>query len=243
MDATMYMMGGRMHDLMAQNLEIAAVNLANANTPGYKRVMTTFRAALEEAGSAGGTPASGIRGTAETAIDLSPGGMQKTGRPLDVAVSGEAFLVVETPKGQRYTRKGRLYLSPDGDLTDGQGNPFASSRGSLSVPADAAQVTVSKGGEILADGRAVGTLMLMDIPKPEMLASEGASLYRNDGPPAEAAADSSVIGGAIEGSNVQPVREMVSLIGVMKAYETGARLVKRLDSLSGQLIKTASQGS
>jgi len=122
---------------------------------------------------------------------------------------------------------------------DGAGSRFAAQSGSLRVPAQAAKISVDSEGRVAADDQPVGQLMLMDIPEPDKLVAEGWANFRNDGPPARRAVGSQVIQGAIEESNVSPVREMVGLLGVMRAYEAGARLAKRLDALDGELVKTA----
>lgn len=244
MDSMIYLTGSRMNGLVDE-LQIIAANLANANTAGFKRTVGKFKAVLQLAAPA---PAGAQRPAAVSPhwpeltgarIDFSQGPTRWTGRPLDLAVRGGAFFVVETEAGQRYTRKGRLYVSAQGELTDGTGNPFASDSGTLRIPDGSVQVSIDQQGQVTADGAAIGRLMLVDIPQPEALAAEGAARFRNDGPRAVPAVGSQIVQGAIEQSNVNPVRAMVALVGVMRAYEAAARIVRRLDSLNGELIKTA----
>ncbi len=242
MDAGVYMVGSRMHGLL-ESLETVADNMANANTAGYKRSVTGFHAILGSVASAGraqsGTMSPIWPDLTGPMLDLSQGPLRRTNRPLDLAVKGQAFFALDTPAGRRYTRKGRLHLSPSGELVDASGNRFVGEGGVLNVPQGPAQVTVQTNGQVVAGDEPIGRLMLVDIPRPDLLVSEGQSLYRNDGPPAETAVNAEVIQGAIEESNVHAVKEMVALIGIMRAYEASSRLVKRLDSLNSQLIKTA----
>jgi flagellar basal-body rod protein FlgF len=172
-------------------------------------------------------------------IDPSQGPVTRTGRELDLAVRGPGFFAVETPAGRRYTRKGRLFTDSDGQLVDGAGNPFVTDGGSLSLPVDGGAVTIEAGGEVLVNGQVLGRVSLFEIPDPEALRPEGSATYRNDGPPAREALESRLVQGAIEESNVQPVRQMVKMLTTMRSYEATARLLKRADRLNASLIQTA----
>ncbi len=243
MAESIYLVGNRLNGLM-DNLQIIATNLSNANTPGYKRTVGAFRAVLDGFAADPADPSVpvGLSGSwSELSghyTDLTQGPIQVTDRDLDVAIRGPAFLVVETPVGPRYTRRGRLYADSEGNLTDASGNPFGSDSGALAIPGDTGRLTITPDGTVLADGTAIGTLSLVDIPEPDKLVAEGSSTFRNDGAAAEPAADSEVIQGSIEQSNVEALRETITLVTVMRAYEAGARIIKRLDGLDGQLIKS-----
>ncbi|MHC4788343.1 MAG: flagellar hook-basal body protein [Planctomycetota bacterium] len=243
MDSAVYLTGNRMNGLV-ENLQIVATNLANANTSGFKRTVGKFQEVLQAAGAG-----LALVGTGQAPLDwaelnaswtdFAQGPVRRTGRPLDLAIRGEAFFVVQTPAGPRYTRKGRLYLNAQGELSDGSGNRYASDGGALSIPDGVADVTVDVDGNIGADGQSIGRLTLMDIPRPDLLVAEGGGRFRNDGPPATDAVGSEVIQGSLEESNVNAVHEMVALIGIMRAYEASARILRRVDGLNGRLIQTA----
>ncbi len=238
MDSGFYVVGSRMHGLTEQ-LDIVAANLANANSAGFKRLVGAFTASLQGGAQPGGTELTPLwpeMGGAR--LDLSQGTVRRTGRPLDLALQGSGFFVVVTPDGLRYTRKGRLYVGPSGELTDGAGNPFMGRTGSLQLPERAGQVTVLPDGEILADGESVGRLSLVEIPHPAALARVGSGLYRCDGDAPREAVDTRVVQGAIEDSNVQTMQEVVAMINVMRAYEAGSRVVQKMDRLSSNLIQT-----
>ena len=146
---------------------------------------------------------------------------------------------MNTPEGTQYTRKGRIYQDPNGALTDASGNPYSAGGGSLRIPEGAGSVTVLRNGEVIAGQQSVGKLTIMDIPSHNSLVALGSGYYRNDGPAAKPSLDTGVVQGALEESNVKPVSEMVDLIGVTRAYEAGAKILRRMDGLGDQLVKTA----
>ena len=237
MDSTVYLVGARMESL-AQNLDIIAHNLANANTPGFKRTLGTFSATLSQL-LAGESAEDGLTfsSLSERSLDFTPGEVRSTGRPLDVAIVGDGLLAVETADGERYTRKGRLYLSAAGELTDGAGHRVLGESGPLALPGEFSHLLIGPEGDLTADGQTVGRLKLVEIPDRQALVAEGAGLYRNDGPPARAARESRLVQGCIEESNVKPVHEMVALVEVSRAYEAAARIAKRLEALGRELVK------
>ena len=238
MDNTIHLLGSRMHSL-EKNLQQVAQNMANTDTAGFKRLVSKFEAVCneEEAGPlaseriAGGWPMLRCVG-----LDLAQGPVRTTGRPLDVAIRGDGFLAVDTPQGPRYTRRGRMYRNSEGDLTDMAGNRYVAAGGTLRIPAQARAVSISPSGEVIADGQSLGSLLMMSIPEADKLVPEGWGLLRNDGSAAVRARDCEVVQGAIEESNVKPLQEMVSMVEVMRAYETSSNIVKRLDSLLRQLV-------
>lgn len=242
MESSVYVMGNRMHCL-AESMQAVSANLANADTPGYKRTTNCFEALLKDLSLAGrperGTMAPRWPRLVGPSLDTSSGPVRRTGRPLDLALKGDGFFVVNTPRGERYTRKGRIHLDRTGQMVDARGNPFMSDGGTLSVPEGAGEIAVGSDGQVSVGGEVLGKLRVVSLPRPDRLAAEGWGLYRNDGPPARPALEPQVLQGAIEGSNVRPVHEMVGMIGIMRAYEASSRIVKRLDSLNSQLIRSA----
>lgn len=238
MDPTGYAVGEQNQRQM-RRLETVAANLANASTPGYKRAIPAFSAVLEEAASVG--EQDGTTGDAEGfgfMVDRSQGPLRQTGRRLDLAIYGKGFFVVATPRGERYTRKGRLYADPYGEVTDASGNPFLGKDGPLNLPADAGDVVVSEGGQLTADGRSVGQLLLVEPDESARLIPEGDGLYRIEGARPGPAVGSSVVQGSIEDSNVKPMRELVQMIELMRSYESSSKVLKRIGRLNGELIQT-----
>jgi len=244
MDSTLYVMGSQM-DSLTQSLQECSTNLANVDTPGFKRLVNKFRAEYETqpATGYGGSFSDGVSARWPTLVtgtmDLSQGAIRVTGRDLDVAIQGKGFLVVDTPAGERYTRKGRLYVSVDGELTDGFSNPLVAAGGTLRIPANAANVSIGRNGEVVADNVALGQLLMVEVPQLDKLVRDGHCLLRNTGEPAKEAVNTTLVQGALEVSNVEPFREMVNLVDIMRYYEVSAKVMKRIDSLKDGLIQAA----
>ena len=242
MESTTYLIGSQMSSLI-DSLDVVASNVANANTAGFKRSLSQFTTVLAAAQAAGKDPG-GLATAWEdwpaldgSWLDLSQGPVQRTGRPLDLAIQGEGFFVVDTPEGRRYTRKGRMHLNTSKELVDGAGNRFQSDSGPLSIPDDARDVTIGPDGSVVADEEELGRLMVVEFAQPELLVKEGSATFRNDGPLPTPVIETQVIQGAIEQSNVNPVHEMVALMSILRAYEAAARIMKRSDSLQAQLVQ------
>jgi len=239
MDSSLYVVGDRMDGLAIQ-LQVIASNVANANSAGFKRMVSSFVTQdqtdpyVEDVMNPVWPELAGV------SLDTSQGPVTNTGRPLDLAIQGDAFFAIETPDGTRYTRRGCIRESADGELVDPSGNRYMAAGGSLHIPDGTTYLTVQRNGEVLADGQSAGRLALYDIPDQAALVPEGGGLYRNDGAAAKPAVSSSVLQGALEGSNVQPVSEMVNLINVTRAYEAAARILRQMGTMSDQLVKSAS---
>src|SRR6476661_8549436 len=126
---------------LSRELDVVANNIANINTTGYKSDATVFQEFLMP-----GASANGFRGgdrrisfvqDRATWTDFSQGPVQPTGNPLDVAISGNAFLTVQTPGGERYTRNGALQINAQGQLVNSEGLPIVGANGPITFqPSD-----------------------------------------------------------------------------------------------------------
>lgn len=207
----------------SEAMEVVANNVANASTTGFQGSKVAFGEILAGAragGRAPQTPASGSYvGVAQVAADAQTGSLIETTNPLDLALVGDGFFVVETARGPRYTRAGNFSLSAEGVLTDLTGNPVrAAGGGTITVPKDAKAVTVERDGTVTADGDDVGVIELVRF-LPEGLAREGATLYAALPGANALEGRPEVISGALEASNVNGVRGIVDLIKVSRTYE------------------------
>ena len=212
-----------------------ANNIANASTTGFRSQITQFQA-VPVVGEESATRAFVIATT--PGADFTPGPMNETGRPLDVAVRGDGWLVVQTPEGgEAYTRAGNLQVGADGQVTTLAGQPVVGDAGPLVVP-PGSSVSIAANGLLTARGLGnaaagltqVGRLKLVNPPTSELVRGDD-GLFRMAGglPPADADPDVSVASGFLEGSNVNPVQAMVDLIGASRLLDMQMKAVQTAD--------------
>ena len=136
--------------------------------------------------------------------------------------------MLDGPSGPVYTRNGSFQRGPQGDLQSVSGFPVRSSGGRITIPAEAAQINVTKEGVVKADETEVGRLQLAEFKDPSGLQRVGSTLF--EGPQGQAPAPGSyqVDQGYREGSNVKVVNEMVSMLTGMRFYEAAERAIRAL---------------
>ena len=196
--------------------DLIAHDLANASTAGYKayRVTTQSFGDLLLQDSTSGAPigALGLGARIESqTTDLSPGPLRTTGEPLDFAVEGEGFFAVRGANGTRYTRDGQFQVSSNGALVTAAGDEV--------LGPDGRPVRVGAGGRVAVDE--IGVVALDGARR------EGDNLYT--GTPRGATAGT-VRQGALEGSAVDPITTMVDMLGSLRAFEAGQRVITTIDS-------------
>jgi flagellar basal-body rod protein FlgF len=213
-----------------QRQDALANNLANAATPGFRAELQAFRAVPVE-GSGASTRVYSLETT--TGYDATPGAITATGRNLDVAAKGNAWLTVQALDGtEAYTRGGSLEISSDGTLTTRSGLAVMGDGGPLQVPPNTA-VSIGADGTVSAksvDGKntAVGKLKLVTPETPFKRGEDG--LFR--GADGDLSADDSarVQDGALEGSNVSAVESMVSMISAARQFEAQMKMIQTAEA-------------
>lgn len=204
-----------------QALELAANNLANINTAGFKSQQSTFRALLAEGGNTQLDPLNqainsfGLLG--DSHIDLSAGNLERTGNDLDLAIEGAGFFAVQTKAGIRYTRNGRLQLSPQGELISAQGDRVLGEQGALRLPPG--KVSISPDGTVSVSGALAGKIKVVDFAPGTSLQSEGAAMFTAPAGTERPAANARVRQGMLESSNVSPVSGAIGLIALQRHAE------------------------
>jgi len=231
-------------DALEKKIDLIAQNVANVNSPGYKKSQPVFRMVTADAAgkAAAGTTAAGAVNPLDylqfvkvegTATDFAQGSMIRTGNPTDLAVEGKGFMQVDTPSGTRYTRAGSFQINNEGLLVTADGFPVSGQGGNITLkPGD---FTVKEDGSVFQDGQSVGAVKLVGIPVPANLVKEGGGLYSYSGETSDAG-DSRVVQEALENSNVNVVREMTDMISAMRAYESLQKFIKNSDEVSSQAI-------
>ncbi|HTQ71232.1 MAG TPA: flagellar hook-basal body complex protein [Acidocella sp.] len=244
--SSLYTSMSGLEDVNAQ-LQAVASNIANANTPGYAAMQAVAEAAPYEGANA---PPGGAVVAAVPGPDLTQGRMNQTGDTLDVGLSGDSWLTVQTAGGTALTRDGALSISNAGILTDSAGNPVLSTTGSpISLP----QLTSLKIGEdgtisgVVAGSSSglsqqFGQIAMVSTPG-GTLTPMGNSLYL---PPTGAAltpaANGALHQGYLNDSNVDPTAAMMQMISDSRSYELQAQLTKSQTSASADLNSLLAQG-
>jgi flagellar basal-body rod protein FlgG len=221
-----------------QKLDALSNDVANVNTTGYKRVRVAFRDLLYT--PTGLATAPGVQegaGAAATMIGrgAAQGALQRTDQPLDVALAGPGFLVVQGQGGRReLTRDGHLRLDAQGRLGTAAGQtvfpPVQVPRGT-----DPKDIVIAADGRVSVGERAVGRLGLVTVPAPDGLQPAGANSFlptQASGAPVAAGAGTRVEQGALEGSNVDLADAMTSMIEAQRAYTLASRAIQTQDKVA-----------
>lgn len=238
MDRLIYTaMTGASHVLQQQ--ATVSQNLANANTPGFRAALHTFRA-VPLVGE--GLPTRTFVVDSTAGADFTPGQLQQTGRPLDVAVQGEGWIAVQGADGKEaYTRNGSFQISANGLLQTRNGLNVAGDGGAITIPPDT-EVTFASDGTIstVPSGAnatsviVVGRLKLVN-PSPKQLERGDDGLFRlRDGANALAEESVKILPGSLEGSNVNVVEAMVSMISLARKFDMQMKLLQNADSNARQ---------
>ncbi len=240
-------------------LDTIANNLANANTSGYKRQNAEFEDLLYQTQRGAGAPPGGAASPARvelgsgsrvvtTSRSFAEGAIEQTGNPLDVAIEGSGFFSVTRDDGTlAYTRAGSLKLDAEGKLVTSEGLPLEPP---MAVPTSATGVTIASDGTVTAqlpnqtNPVQVGKLQLTSFANPSGLAAAGHNLYVATGASGEPSiGDAGTEGrgrlmqGAVEGSNVEVVTEMIDLVRTQRAYEVNSKVISAAD----EMLRTATQ--
>jgi len=226
--------------VLSRELEVVANNLANINTTGYKSDSSIFEQFLMPEASAEAFPP-GSRELAyvqdrATWHNFAPGPLRQTGNPLDVAIDGDAFLVVQTAAGQRYTRNGALQISSTGALVTNAGDPvlgiggpiqFQNTDHDISIGEDGT-ITVREGASATSDS-VRGQLQLAQFANAGALQKQGSSLFSSPAgvTPQPAPPNVRVVQGSVEQSNVSAVAEMARMVEITRTYEQIASVLQQ----------------
>jgi len=220
MDNPGYVALSRQSGLMRE-LNTISNNIANLATNGYRREGAVFAEHVERLQNGDGSLSLAVMN--RHFIDLSEGEVTKTGNPLDFAIEGQGFFLVETPAGQRLTRDGAFSLNAESELVNSSGaRVLDESGGAILVPQGGKTINVTEEGVIFADGQAVSRIGVVASDAAALI-REGANLFRANAE-IEPVENARVRQFAIEGSNVSPVTELARLIEVQRTYEMGKGL-------------------
>lgn len=231
MENALYVSLSRQIALQAQ-MDMTANNIANTSTPGFRGQNLLFKEYLAD--PKGQSPAYSMVQTYGQYTDLQPGSMQTTGAPLDVALQGPGFFVIDTPAGPRYTRDGAFTMDQSGALVTPDGNRVG---GGVSIPAGARQIAIDEKGVVSTENGIVGQISIVEFPNAQTLVREGNGLYRAEGASPASASNTRTMQGMLEGSNVQGVTEMTKMIGILRDYQALQRMIQNEHDLERSAIQ------
>ena len=216
---------------LRRQLNIIANNLANMNTTGFKAKKMMFIEHLtrsEGGGSIAGQPISFVRDIA-TMRDTAAGTLKETGNPLDLAIRGPGYFVVETEDGERYTRNGHFRLDEAGQLVTQGGNPVLSDSGQpfFFSPEDS-EIKISPDGIVSTENGELGRIRVVRFENDQELRETTGGLLTSESPPQDVETPD-VAQNMLENSNVQPIMEIARMIAVERAYSDVKRFIARED--------------
>jgi flagellar basal-body rod protein FlgF len=233
MDRLIYTsMTGANHTLSQQ--ATVAQNLANASTTGYRAENNAFRA-VPVFGD--GLPTRAFVVDSTINADFTPGPLQTTGRDLDVAIQGSGWIAVQLDNGEEaYTRNGSLQVSPNGVLLTHNGLPVKGDRGIVSVPPET-RITIGVDGTVSSvpispqpnTVALVGRIKLVNPPEDSLVKGIDGLFRLKEGGEAPVDAKVKLVDGTLEGSNVNVVHEMVSMIALARQFDMQMKMLENAE--------------
>lgn len=209
-------------------------NLANVNTPGFRASVDALRSVPLQGE---GLPTRTFVADATEGSDFRPGVIQQTGRELDIALDGKGWIAVLDAQGnEAYTRNGSLQIQPNGILQTRNGLTVLGDAGPLTIPEDT-EITIARDGTLStvpsttqkAGVVVVGRIKLTNPAEDQLVRGEDGLFRTRDGNPAEADAGVTVVSGGLEGSNVNTVDALVSMIALARQFDMQMKLLQTAD--------------
>ena len=225
--------------LQQMRLDVLSNNLANVNTVGFKADKPVFRVNTvgQPQSSRIATPRlSPYAPPLEQRVDFSGGSVKQTENPLDVAIQGDGFFVVQSPDGLKYSRKGSFSINDQGLLSTAEGWPVMGQGGEIAI--EGSRLQINEQGEVFVDDNLVDTLRIDDFAKPYDLQKAGDTLFvpANDKALAEPAVDYHVSQGFVELSNVDAIRTMTEIIETLRVFESYQHVIRAADDASAKTV-------
>jgi flagellar basal-body rod protein FlgF/flagellar basal-body rod protein FlgG len=224
----------------SQALDVAAGNLANAGTAGYRAERDYFRSAIlgpDALNSQLNTTVNAFGVLGGSRLDLSQGALTPTGNPLDLAIEGDGFFAIQTQQGIRYTRDGQFERAQDGTLTTQAGETVLdAAQKPIRVPAG--EIVVGTDGAVSVNGAIAGKIAVVGFASSAGLIAEGANRYAAVDGSQPIPAAGSIHQGALESSNQDVINGSLNLVLMQRQAEM---MQKALSMFSNDFDKAASE--
>ncbi len=239
MDNGVYVALSRQTGLFRQ-MNVIANNMANVNTTGFQAERVMFDDYLVDDGN---------REDIAFAQDVSSyrsqsqGPINTTGNPLDVAINGKGFFVVETAQGERYTRAGNFSLDAEGTLITPEGFPILDDGGQpINFGSQDREIRIGENGVLVVDGQERGALGLVEFENPQEMKQIGYTMYQTDQEPLPPV-ETRLVHGAVEASNVSAVKEMIDMTMVGRRTSGTAKYIEVIYDLQRRAHDAYSRAS
>ena len=237
------MVGLSAQQVLQKRMDTTANNLANMTTAGFKVEHVVTRELSEKPATASDNPKDIAFADAwMLQRDFSTGPLEQTGNPLDFALEGEGFFVVQTAAGEAYTRDGRFSLDDQGQVVTRNGDPVMGDGGPITLDPSGGPISVSREGSISQDGAAAWHAAACRPSRRRARSRASATICgarptnrRRPRPMPQIAA------GFVEGSNVNAVLELTEMIEISRAYTSVAKMISQSDELRGASIEKLSR--
>lgn len=228
---------------LRRRLDVAANNMANMSTTGFKREQPVFREYVERGAEASVEAAKNTSFVLDYGVvhDTAAGSFEPTGNALDVMIEGPGYLPVETPGGGAgYTRAGNLKVLESGDLATAAGQRVLGEGGQpINVPPEqAGRLAISADGTVTGPDGPLGRIAVTVFDDEQALETRGDGMMTGEGGRPLAAAETKLRSGGTEKSNVQAIVETTSMVEILRAYQTSMRMSEGLaDMRKGAIDK------
>ncbi|MDZ4786475.1 MAG: flagellar hook-basal body protein [bacterium] len=234
-------------------LSVVSNNLANASTVGFKKqdVVGSLQKFENTLAASEGNNNSYAKGDNDrvpnliglrTVTDFSPGSIQTTGNPLDVALrEAKDFFVIAGPEGTSYTRAGNFSIDQTGQLVTSDGFAVQGDGGAITIP-EGGVVTISENGEVKAGDQPLGKLQVVRFEDTSNLNPTGGTRYQLTGAGSPQTVDPAIVAGSVELPNTSIVTSMVDLISVNRAFASYVKTAQSIDDLNRQAINDIGRG-
>jgi|TARA_Y100001960_G_scaffold2827_1_gene3122 flagellar basal-body rod protein FlgF len=232
-----YTMTSRMLN-QSKMLDVVSHNMANVNTTGYKRQDLSFKAVLDSSQQKA-EYSNTFSTVASKNNDFSTGDFKITNNALDLAINGDGFFAVKRGEGTVYTKNGHFLVNTTGQLVTANGEEvLGTDKQPIDIPLGT-KVNITPQGEVKSiDGALFGQVGLFKFDNKATLVQAGNSSFASPDEPAMMDINQySIVRGALESSNVNPIQESVKLTEVSRAYQSAAKLVKTFEDLESKAIK------
>jgi len=226
---------------LKRRLDVAANNMANMDTAGFKRERPVFREYVET------SPEDAVPDARKMSFvldfgamhDASAGAFKSTGNPMDVMIDGPGYLAVEAPDGgTAYTRAGFVKINETGQLTTAGGQRLLGEGGKpITVPVDQqANLSISTDGTVKGKDGPLGRLAVTVFDDERGVTPRGDGLMTASNGRELSAADTKLTAGGVESSNVEPIVETTQMVDILRAYQASARIAQDMDDMRKRAI-------